>query len=69
LVAGFTEMAYVGLVGVAAASEDELEEDSQVVEQLAHEAGMDLRVLDGRQDLGWAAALPLGLAPRSLLSG
>lgn len=69
LVAGFAEMAYVGVVSVAATSEDELEEQSQIVEQLAHECGMDLRVLDGRQDLGWAAALPLGLAPRSLLSG
>jgi hypothetical protein len=28
---------------------------------------MELRCLDGRQDLAWAAALPLGLAPRSLL--
>ena len=49
LVAGFAEMAYVGLVSVAATSEDELEEHSRTVEQLAHESGMDLRVLDGRQ--------------------
>jgi hypothetical protein len=69
LVAGFAEMAYAGLVSVAATSEEELEEHSQIVEQLAHECGMDLRVLDGRQDLGWAAALPLGLAPRGLLAG
>jgi hypothetical protein len=29
---------------------------------------MELRSLDGRQDLAWAAALPLGLAPRNLLA-
>lgn len=58
-----------GWAGVAATSEDELEEHAQVIEQLVHESGMDLRVLDGRQDLAWAAALPLGLAPRSLLAG
>ena len=29
---------------------------------------MDLRVLDGRQDVAWAAALPLGLAPATLLA-
>jgi hypothetical protein len=29
---------------------------------------MDLRVLDARQDLGWAASLPLGLAPSTLLA-
>ena len=39
-----------------------------IIEQLARESGMELRCLDGRQDLGWAAALPLGLAPRTLLS-
>lgn len=69
LVAGYAEMSYVGLVSIAAASEDDLEEHAQIVEQLAHESGMDLRVLDGRQDLAWAAALPLGLTPRSLLAG
>jgi hypothetical protein len=68
LVAGFAEMSYVGLVGVAAWSENELEQQAEVVEQLARECGMELRVLDGRQDLAWAAALPLGLAPRGLLT-
>ena len=68
IVAGFAEMAYVGLVSVAATSEDELEEHSEISEQLAHESGMDLRLLDGRQDLAWAATLPLGLAPKNLLA-
>jgi hypothetical protein len=68
LVAGFAEMAYVGLVTVAATSVDELDQHAEIVEQLAHEAGMELRVLDGRQDLAWAGALPLGLAPTSVLA-
>ena len=66
LVAGYAEMTYLGLVSVAASSEAQLEEQCEVVEQLGREAGLDLRALDGRQDLAWAAALPLGLAPRSL---
>jgi phenylalanine-4-hydroxylase len=68
LVAGFAEMAYMGLVSVAAPSKEELEQHAEIVEQLAHESGMELRVLDGRQDVAWAAALPLGLAPRGLLA-
>jgi hypothetical protein len=67
LVAGYAEMAYVGLVSVSAGSEDELEEQSEITEQLAREVGMELRALDGRQDVAWAAALPLGLAPRALV--
>lgn len=68
LVAGFAEMGYAALVSVCARTEEELEEHAEIVEQLAREAGMELRCLDARQDLAWAAALPLGLAPRSLLS-
>lgn len=68
LVAGYPEMAYVGLVTVSARDLDELESHSEIVEQLARETGMDLRLLDARQDLAWAAALPLGLAPDHLLA-
>jgi hypothetical protein len=68
LVAGFAEMGYAALVGVCAGTEDELDEHAEILCQLAREAGMELRCLDGRQDLAWAAALPLGLAPRSLLT-
>jgi hypothetical protein len=67
LVAGYAEIGYAGLVTVTARNLDELEEHAEIVEQLAREAGMELRCLDGRQDLAWAAALPLGLAPRALL--
>ncbi len=68
LVAGFPEIAYAGLVTVAAADLDTLDEHGEILEQLARENGMDLRVLDARQDQAWAAALPLGLAPSTLLA-
>ena len=66
LVSGYAEMTYAALVGVCASSLEELDEHALVVEQAAREAGMELRCLDARQDLAWAAALPLGLAPRHL---
>jgi len=53
---------------VSARTLEDLEEHSEIVEQLARECGMDLRVLDARQDVGWAAALPLGLAPSTLFA-
>ena len=68
LVAGYPEMGYVGLVTVTAASQEALDEQAEVVEQLARESGMDLRVLDGRQDLAWASSLPLGLAPATAVA-
>lgn len=68
LVSGFPEMAYAGLVTVSTRDLDTLEEHGEIVEQLARENGMDLRLLDARQDLAWAAALPLGLAPTTLLA-
>jgi hypothetical protein len=68
LVAGYPEMAYAGLVTVTAPDLDTLEDHAEIVEQLARENGMDLRLLDARQDLAWAAALPLGLAPATVLA-
>ena len=68
LVAGYPEMGYSGLVTVSARTLEDLEEHSEIVEQLGRECGMDLRVLDARQDVGWAAALPLGLAPSTLFA-
>jgi hypothetical protein len=68
LVAGYPEIAYAGLVTVSARSLDDLEEHAAIVEQLARESGMDARLLDARQDVAWAAALPLGLAPSTLLA-
>jgi hypothetical protein len=69
LVAGFAEMGHIGLIGVAAGSEDALDEAGEIVEQLAREHGMALRALSGRHELGWAAALPLGLVGHGLLGG
>jgi hypothetical protein len=63
LVAGYPEIAYVGIVTVSAPSREILDEHSEIVEQLARETGMDLRLLEGRQDLAWAASLPAGIAP------
>lgn len=68
LVAGYPEVAYAGLVMVSAPSIEALDEHGEIVEQLAREHGMDLRVLDARQDVAWAAALPFGLAPSTLLA-
>jgi hypothetical protein len=68
LVAGYPEMGYLGLVTVSARTLDELNEHAEIIEQLARATGMDLRVLDARQDIAWAAALPLGLAPSTLLA-
>jgi hypothetical protein len=68
LVAGYPEIAYAGLVTVSASSIEELDEHSEILEQLAREAGMDLRPLDARQDVAWAASLPLGLAPSTVLA-
>lgn len=68
LVAGYPEVAYAGLVTVSAPDLDTLTDHAEIIEQLARENGMDLRVLDARQDIAWAAALPLGLAPSTLLA-
>ncbi|HUP68577.1 MAG TPA: SCO6880 family protein [Acidimicrobiales bacterium] len=61
LVAGYPEVAFVGLVDVAAASPTELEAACASVEQAGAQAGVELRRLDGRHDLVLAATLPLGI--------
>jgi hypothetical protein len=68
IVAGYSEVGYIGLVTVTAPSLEELDDHAEVVEQVAREVGLELRCLDGRQDMAWAAALPLGLAPATLLA-
>lgn len=68
LVAGYAEMGHLALVSVAAPDLDRLEDDCEIIEQAAREAGLELRAIDARQDLAWAASLPFGLAPRHLLS-
>jgi hypothetical protein len=61
LVAGYAEVTYAGLVVVTADDEHTLRSACDECEQIAREHGLELRPLDGRQDLAFAAALPLGL--------
>ena len=61
LVAGYAEVAYAGLVTVTAHDEATLRGACDECEQVAREHGLELRPLDGRHDVAFAAALPLGL--------
>jgi hypothetical protein len=61
LVAGYAEVAYAGLVTVTADDEALLQMAGDECEQIAREHGLELRPLDGRHDIAFAAALPLGL--------
>jgi hypothetical protein len=61
LVAGYAEVTYAGLVTVTADDEAALRAACDECEQVAREHGLELRPLDGRHDLAYAAALPLGL--------
>lgn len=60
LVAGYGDLAYCGLVSVAARSLDELDDAAADFEQSAAHAGVQLRPLEGRHGAGWVAGLPLG---------
>ena len=60
LVAGYGDLAYCGLVSVAARSLDELDDAAADFEQSAAQAGVQLRPLEGRHATGWVAGLPLG---------
>ena len=61
LVAGYAEVTYAGLVTVTADDDVTLRAACDECEQIAREHGLELRPLDGRQDIAFAAALPLGL--------
>jgi hypothetical protein len=61
LVAGYAEVAYAGVVTVTAGGDATLRAACDECEQVAREHGLELRPLDGRQDVAFAAALPLGL--------
>lgn len=58
---GHSEVLYLGLVTVSAPSLEALDEACRHVIQSARSHGLGLRVLHGRQDVAWAAALPFGL--------
>lgn len=66
IVAGYGEFEYVGFVMITARDVDELERSCAAYEQVAAQAGLELRRLDARHDLALACALPMGrgLAPR-----
>ena len=61
LVAGYAEVTFAGLVTVTADDPNALLAACDECEQVAREHGLELRPLDGRQDVAFAAALPLGL--------
>ena len=61
LVAGYAEVTYAGLVTVTAEDDASLRAACDECEQVAREHGLELRPLDGRHDIAFAAALPLGL--------
>lgn len=61
--AGHAEVAMVGVVVVSAADPGALARRCADEEQSAAAAGLELRRLDGRHDLGLGWSLPLGLAP------
>ena len=61
LVAGYAEVGYAGLVTVTADDDHTLRAACDECEQIAREHGLELRPLDGRLDIAFAAALPLGL--------
>jgi hypothetical protein len=68
LVAGYAELEYAGFVTVTAPDEESLAVACASYEQAAAQAGLELRAVDGRHDLGLVCALPLGrgLAERGI---
>lgn len=66
LVAGYAELEFAGFLTVSAPDQDELERSCAEYEQAAGQAGLELRALDARHDLGLVCALPVsrGLARR-----
>jgi hypothetical protein len=68
LVAGYAELGFAGFVTVTGADPEELQRSCAEYEQAAARAGLELRPLDGRHDLGLLCALPVGrgLAPRRI---
>ena len=60
LVAGYAELEFAGFVTVSAADEDALARSCAEYEQVAAQAGLELRALDARHDLGLVCSLPVG---------
>jgi hypothetical protein len=67
IASGHAEVLYLGLVTVSAPTLEDLDAAARRIMQTARARGLGLRVLHGRQDVGWGATLPFGLAePRML---
>lgn len=63
LVAGYVELRYAGFVTVTVLDPDTLDDECAEWEQVAAQAGLELRALDGQHDLALAATLSLGRVP------
>jgi hypothetical protein len=62
LINGHAEMDTYAVIVVSARTEEELDERSMALERAAQRCGgARVRALDTQHDLGWAAALPIGL--------
>ena len=60
LVAGYAEFEFVGFLTVTAADEADLARACAEYEQAAAQCGLEIRALDGRHDIGFVCALPIG---------
>jgi hypothetical protein len=60
LVAGYAELCFAGFLTVSVPDPNQLDEACAGYVQAAAQAGLDLRRLDGRHDLGLLCALPVG---------
>jgi hypothetical protein len=63
LVAGYAELDFAGFVTVTAPDREHLETACAEYEQVAAQAGLELRSLDGQHDTGVGACLPVGRYP------
>lgn len=63
LVAGYCELEFCGLVTVSAPDVDTLERSCAEWEQIAGQAGLVLRRLNGQHDTAFACSLPVGIGP------
>jgi len=60
LVAGYAELEFAGFVTVTSTDEESLTRSCAEYEQAAAQAGLELRPLDGRQDVAFVCSLPIG---------
>ena len=63
LVAGYAELEFAGFMSVTASERGHLETACAEYEQVAAQAGLELRSLDGQHDAGVGACLPVGRYP------